>query len=264
MRSFLLMIFILLPSFLFSMEDVFTDISSRISAYKPVYWLKAITRTEGYSDSMVNVSFKYQIAADLPLYMGYTQRMFWDQEKDSAPFRDINYNPELIYIWKIANPWLDQLIFSREHLSNGTAGSQSRSWDRFYIKGQTPSYHFTHRDIEADVSFSMQYHSLITGWLLQDNPNIGSYIGNGTFGMTINNYFNGNLFKSTSFYVRTAAGGAEKRDFTQGFTEVGFIFNWEVFGINPRLFIQGYNGYAESLLEYDSLIHVVRLGVMLL
>jgi len=34
--------------------------------------------------------------------------------------------------------------------------------------------------------------------------------------------------------------------------------------LNPRVYIQSYNGYAHSLLEYDQLEHALRMGIIII
>ncbi len=62
-----------------------------LERYKPSYFLL------GHPITKVQVSFRVQLVRDLPVHFGYTQLMMWDLFKSSAPFRDLNYNPDLFY-----------------------------------------------------------------------------------------------------------------------------------------------------------------------
>jgi len=101
----------------------------RLQQYRPIYFLF------GKTDTKIQFSFKVQWIETLPVYFAYTQLMMWDVLKPSAPFRDLNYNPEVFYRWNIdhnASRWLDFGAF--EHESNGRAGTASRSWNRLYLR----------------------------------------------------------------------------------------------------------------------------------
>src|SRR5690349_6212575 len=60
----------------------------------------------GRPDTKVQFSFKMQVIRDWNLFFGYTQVMFWDIPKESSPFTDVNYNPELFYRWYMNNGML--------------------------------------------------------------------------------------------------------------------------------------------------------------
>ncbi len=99
-----------------------------------------IKRTE----SNFQISFKTLLGHDLfmpndGLFLAYTQKSFWQiyNKTLSSPFRDTNYNPELFYRMRFAKALgesltLRTLSFGIEHESNGRADPLSRSWNRLY------------------------------------------------------------------------------------------------------------------------------------
>jgi len=82
----------------------------------------------------VQLSFKVQILRNVPLHFGFTQLMMWDLFKESAPFHDLNYNPELFYRFAISDEKKRSLDVGLEHESNGKLEPDSRSWNRTYLR----------------------------------------------------------------------------------------------------------------------------------
>lgn len=83
--------------------------------------------------------FKEDFHKYFPLFAAYTQKSFWDIGKESAPFSESNYNPEVFLDYPldasiIINSFRIKSIAVSpyEHESNGMAGLDSRSWNRYY------------------------------------------------------------------------------------------------------------------------------------
>lgn len=98
-------------------------------------------------ETKIQLSLRSKIAQDLflpgaDLWVAYTQQSMWQlwNRDDSAPFRNTDYQPEVIYV--VPTPrslqalpfgfsWrMTQLGFV--HQSNGQPGELSRSWNRLY------------------------------------------------------------------------------------------------------------------------------------
>jgi phospholipase A1 len=81
------------------------------------------------------------------LWMGYTQKSFWDILGQSSPFKEHDFNPELFLEWTPDLWKMDSWQVGYEHESNGVAGEDSRSWDRTYVsstvKASWRDFHFT-------------------------------------------------------------------------------------------------------------------------
>jgi phospholipase A1 len=130
-------------------------------AYKPTYllpatWTDHINRspsspapghTELVEQNLKAVEAKYQISlkarfsqdlagSGLSLWGGYTQSSRWQVYNGAAsrPFRETNYEPELMLVWPLKLPlfgWdLRLASLSLNHQSNGRALPLSRSWNR--------------------------------------------------------------------------------------------------------------------------------------
>lgn len=236
----------------------------RITAYRPIYYIDAIKVNDNFPNAMVNISFKYRVVEDLDLFFGYTQLMFWDRNKESSPFKDINYNPELFYRFYIQNSWLTSIDLGLyEHKSNGLAGEFSRSWDRQYLQFNTEYEYLSWFNIPRKINWTLKYFKLWEG-LLDDNRDIGKYIGNLSQRITIEDHFNFGALSATELYFEFNAGGNNKMDFSMGGIEIGYIFNCQFFGLNPRIYVQAFNGYGHSLLQYKEVEHAIRMGLIII
>lgn len=139
--------------------DVGADFSPR--AYRPVYllpatWTDRINRRPGSPTpghtvpvdlALKAVEAKYQISlkarfasgllgTPLSLWGGYTQSSRWQVYNGPAsrPFRETNYEPELMLVWPmrvdLAGWQLRMASLALTHQSNGRALPLSRSWNR--------------------------------------------------------------------------------------------------------------------------------------
>ncbi|MDB5972859.1 MAG: Phospholipase [Hydrocarboniphaga sp.] len=115
------------------------SVSKGLSTHKPMYILPA-TYSPDYTGAQTEVIFAISAKVQLfgtPFYFGYSQRSFWqvyDSDR-SRPFRETDYNPELFYRWtpdpKKWHYWGADI--GAEHESNGQDVPDSRSWNRLYI-----------------------------------------------------------------------------------------------------------------------------------
>ncbi|MFL5814944.1 MAG: phospholipase A, partial [Bdellovibrionia bacterium] len=166
-----------------------------ISPYKPTYFLL------GSLDTKVELSFKGQLVEKVPVFFGYTQLMFWDLFKTSAPFSDINYNPEVfyrVYAFPEHTQWIDIGMF--EHESNGKGGEDSRSWNRTYLR-----YSDTWRIGERGQIFTT-----IKAWVpyaLSENPEIARYRGLAEFTVSFSGFL-GRFFDRDDMIFRFYLGGS--------------------------------------------------------
>lgn len=84
------------------------------------------------------ISLKMRPLKSLPIYIAYSQKSLWDVGKDSLPFRETNYSPELFFETK--DTYInDGRVHYRiragvVHESNGKDGNESRSWNRGYLE----------------------------------------------------------------------------------------------------------------------------------
>jgi phospholipase A1 len=206
------------------------------------------------------ISIKYLIAENIlnenfNLDFGFTSVSWWQMYNDeiSAPFRETNYEPELILsynkAWSSLGLPLKRSFLSLNHQSNGQAGTLSRSWNRI-IGGAN----FQHDDLVWSAQLwwrlpedSKQSPTDATG---DDNPNIERYVGQGQIGF---------LWKSSRNHNLQLALRNNLRSDNRGSIKLGWSFPLPK---KLRGYLQLFNGYGESLVSYNR--HSSRIGIGIL
>jgi phospholipase A1 len=203
------------------------------------------------SEMKFQLSFKGKIAQNLfgdngDLWLGYTQVSHWQvaNPQASRPFRETNYEPELMMVFRTNYDvlgWDGRLLgIGVNHQSNGRSLPLSRSWNR--VIGQ--------------VGFERGDWTLMLRpwWIVKesfdksDNPDIGDFVGHGDIQLV--RVWNGHEFAVMA--RPSAAGGAVQLDWA--------------FPIQNQLrgHVQVFNGYGESLIDYNHRATYVGLGLSLL
>jgi phospholipase A1 len=146
-----------------------------------------------YTYALDNKDVKFQISLKAhlmgegrhALWFGYTQLSFWQayDRKHSSPFRENNYEPELIYSYRPDNLGLAGFSTSFAnvgwvHQSNGQALPKSRNWNRLYVQVGLE------KDFGENGKLALQprWWKLLGGDAVDDdNPDIIHYVGRGEF-----------------------------------------------------------------------------------
>lgn len=199
--------------------------------------------------------FKEPLGPDTSLYFGYTQLSLWQtyntewlgQEVDySSPFRETNYEPETGLTVDMDYS-LGGLTFRRSrlsliHASNGQSGDRSRSWNR----------------LAASLAFGRgNFAGQLRGWYRipepddDDNPDITDYMGHG------------DLLLAYKWGEQTISATLRNNlDFSEnkGAIQVDYSFP-----LNKRVkgYVQYFNGYGESLIDYNRSISRIGVGIAL-
>ena len=201
-------------------------------------------------------SLRYRIFRELPFHMTYSQKSFWDlYEWDrSTPFRESNYNPGLFWE-EIPQPEeaLRALRLGIDHESNGKDGLSSRSWNRVFLETEV---------VVVEGRWRVQPRMDIPFAVANENRDILDYLGPGEIMVE---------------YVSSAIPDNNRFQFTlrKGRGWIGRRFSWHAdwmmrpvtalgiapFGINPSLYLQVWQGYGESLIDYNVSLTRVRLGI---
>jgi outer membrane phospholipase A len=236
---------------------------SGLSAYEPIYF--AVGSRDGWN-AKFQLSFKYRLfnpsgefTQQYPklgnLYFGYTQTSLWDLSARSSPFKDSSYRPSLFYydsdVWNAANHRA-RIGFQGglEHESNGQGGDQSRSINIAFVRpiftlGDYGDYHWTIAP------------KLWTYLEKSDNPNIADYRGYGEllikYGKKDKWQIATKLRKGTNAHV----GSVE--------VDLSYPLRSAALGnLNGYLLLQYFNGYGETILDYDQKFESqFRIGLML-
>ena len=227
--------------------------SYRLSRYKDLYVIV------GSPDTKIQVSLKYQITSYLKLYFGYTQIMFWEIGKDSAPFRDINFNPDLFYRIGFSDTSFVKAVDLGlyEHKSNGKDGLASRSWNSSYLRFYT-IVKFHNWSFNWDTKFYWYYRFQMDN----TNSDIREYSGFWKTRVSFINYYDKNKnIDRISFYFEFFPGGTYSQRWNKGGQELGIKFRVGGGTFYPSIFLQLYHGYNESLLDYNKEHSSYRVGI---
>lgn len=205
-------------------------------------------------ETKFQISFKTRLANGVfgsgnALWFGYTQLSLWQlfDSEASAPFRETNYQPELMWMAPMDEPVLGARMrlvsFGINHQSNGQSDPYSRSWNRFVAGAM----------LEADDDVF-----LLRGWARipessseDDNPQIQRYIG--VAELTWIHTFD---HQRLSLTLRSNLEPAQPRGSAQ--------LDW-TFELSETLrgYVQVFSGYGETLIDYDHAQTRVGVGLML-
>lgn len=222
----------------------------------------SVTNVNGLTEENVdNFEAKFQLSIKMPifsdeqgtgLYAALTTVSFWQVYNSDAskPFRETDYEPEVFYsIRDEINLWsfqVNELRFGFNHQSNGQDMFNSRSWNRLFaqaiLNDETSYYSLkvwaripeNEKDSELDP----------TG---DDNPDITDYLGNFEFEY-------GYEHKEFKWY----AVWRNNLDFDQNRGAIELNLNYQ-FSKKYGVLVQYFNGYGDSLIEYNQ--HQQRLGL---
>ena len=200
------------------------------------------------------VSIKFPLWSDIAdqnisLLTAYTARSFWQAYNGgiSAPFRDTNYEPDIWLEWRpddadwgpISPRWLR---FGAVHQSNGRAGVISRSWNRIYAD-------FGFDFDRVFVSFRPWYR-IPENASDDDNPDIDDYLG--SFELLTAYKTDGHTFSAMlRNNLRTENKGA-----------IDLSWSFPV-GQKVKGYVKYFNGYGETLLNYDHRSERYSLGFVI-
>jgi phospholipase A1 len=232
-------------------------------AYKPNYFLP-VTYTTNRLDNPVydfkpqQIESKFQLSfqfnwwdhpfgTDSRFYFAYTQLSLWQTyNTESAPFRETNYEPEAGLDVTI-NQDLMGLNFRKVrasfiHQSNGQGGLRSRSWNRLALQTAFGRGNFA---------------GALRGWYripesraTDDNPDITDYLGYGDL-LLAYKFPKGTLSATLRNNLKSNNRGSIEIDYS-------FPLNKHIKG-----YVQYFNGYGESLIDYNRSINRIGIGIAL-
>ncbi len=196
----------------------------------------------GFKTKLVENAFN--TPADL--WFGYTQRSFWQagNRKASSPFRETNYQPELMAVVPVQFDFLGVsarfINFGLVHQSNGQAGTLSRSWNRAYVQAG-----FERGDFALLARVWKRFNEPADS---DNNPTIVDYMGHGDLQGTYRS--NGHQLTALTRYNFQTNKGA---------LQLGYSFPLLA---NLKGYVQGFAGYGQSLIDYNYSQKSVGLGVL--
>ncbi len=185
---------------------------------------------------------------DLDLWFGYTVTSFWQAYNSdfSAAFRESNYEPEMMWVvrtdYSLAGFRGRFVNLGLVHQSNGRGAGLSRSWNRVYAQ-------FGFERDKLALLVRPWYRLPEPG--VDDNPDIEDYLGHGDLQAV---YTSGR--NTWSLQLRNNL----QRDDNRGALKLSWSFP-----LRSRLrgYVEYFNGYGESLIDYNHRQQTIGLGVSL-
>ncbi len=207
-------------------------------------------------ETKFQISFKTKIAENLfgdngDLWAAYTQSSRWQvfNSDESRPFRETNYEPEVLLVFRnnySLGGWHGRMFgLGINHQSNGRADPVSRSWNRVIAQ--------VGLDREDWALTLRPWWRIPDGSRADENPGIQDYIGRGD--ITLVRRWNEHEFALMARHsLRTGAASRGAVQFDWGFPVSRTL----------RGHVQAFDGYGESLIDYDHRAWYLGVGVSLL
>lgn len=208
------------------------------------------------------ISLKAAVAKNLflehgDLYVAYTNQSWWQAYNSdvSSPFRETNHEPEIFYglptDFDLFGMKVRALQLGLNHQSNGRSGDMSRSWNRLYVAMLLEKDNF--------------YIHLKPWWRIpedkkksptdadgDDNPDITKYLGYGELSM---------FYKLGEHNINMMLRNNLRSD-NKGAVQLGWSFPLSKRN-KLRGYVQYFNGYGESLIDYNASVSRLSVGIML-
>jgi len=247
----------------------FSIAQHKLNYILPVSWAKDPNDISagGFDDmSLDRFEAKYQISVKFPLYLheentsglyfGFTAMSFWQvyNGKISKPFRETNYEPEIFYSFQneisILGFEFNQIQLGFNHQSNGQSGARSRSWNRLFASAlfsdanafyYVKAWYRIPEDAKQDINDT-------TG---DDNPDITHFLGHIELGVGT---------KLGNFDLLTLVRNNLKFSDNKGSIELNLSYT---LSNRYNLLLQYFNGYGDSLIDYNRHQQRIGLGIQL-
>jgi phospholipase A1 len=254
------------------LEDRYKAGTFRFTFYRPNYILPAVWSTNvndapstptqptyvppgplDQTEAEFQLSFKLKLWQDIlggrsALWLGYTQRSFWQiyNEDLSRPFRETNYEPELIWTvptdYDILGLKGRLLALGYVHQSNGRGDPLSRSWNRVYAMAALERGPF--------VLQVKPWYRIPDSAEKDDNPDIADYIGSAEFLA----FYKWREQWTAALRLRTTF----RSDPSWGSAQLDLRFP---IVSDLRGYLQVFSGYGESMIDYNFRKTSIGLGV---
>ncbi len=201
-------------------------------------------------EATIQLSFKSKIAHNIvgkgDLWLAYTQKSYWQvyNSEFSRPFRETNYEPELIFNYPLKSDFLGlklkMLGLAINHQSNGREGKEfSRSWNRFIM----------HAGFE-DKDWSLVLRTWVTAGI-DENPDIKSYMGraDATFNYRLNKH------------LLTLRGQHSLRGGSNNHGNIELDWAFPIYG-NLTGYGQFFHGYGDAMIDYNQIHTIAGIGIV--
>jgi phospholipase A1 len=193
------------------------------------------------------------------VWFGYTQQSYWQlfTSSISRPFRNTDHEPEIMYIvpmpadlpagWRLRYGGA-----SLNHQSNGQTLPLSRSWNRAILMA----------GMEKDDRFTVTarlWNRIPDGDETDDNPDIDNFIGRGEVTGSWQVNPDNTLMLTLRHSMTGTANGSYRFEWLQALGDG----NRDGTASGLRLHLQLFNGYGDSLVDYNRGRTVLSIGLSL-
>lgn len=242
----------------FNADSIRRDFDNRpfFGLYKDNYFTLGTSLGEG-TPSATNSDVKFQVSisqritrSTLPFhtyaFLFYTQKCLWDVFKDSMPMHDLNFNPGIGISKLIISKGrlIGKLTALIEHESNGRDRLASRSWNKVSLSGSIylgPNVmvhsKFWIPIVDGGNNKDILHYSGIMQAGIQAISNDQRWVLSLTLVKRKGNILNNNTIVDVGWRIR-------KTD-------------------NQFIMLHFYNGYGESLLDYNKFHSRLRIGLLI-
>ncbi len=250
----------------YSRDNPFTITALRPNYILPVDYTKDPYNRPGADIEWDDIEAQFQLSLQVGLFenllgdnghlsVGYTARSFWQayNNDDSSPFRNTDHEPELIFT--LENDWeifgfrnvANQFIIN--HQSNGRSGDLSRSWNRFIFN-----------TIFERERLAL---SLRTWYRLREDKKDGPDDPRGDDNPDIEHYL-GHFELLAAWEQRQNVFSLQLRNNLRSDNRGAVELAWS-FPLSGRIkgYIKYFNGYGESLLDYDQSTESIGIGFLI-
>lgn len=225
------------------------------SLYKDNYF--TVGTTIGSCPTRTNSDVKFQVSiaqrltkSTLPfnsyLFLFYNQKVFWNVFQNSMPVRDLNFNPGLglSKLLIVKDRVIGKASVLIEHESNGRDSINSRSWNKISFCGS--------------IYLSSQFMIHAKYWIPivdgVNNKDILRYSGIYQSGIQVTSH--DKKFGLALTLIKRKGWNLNCNTIVE--------FNYRLFKKdNQYLFLQYYNGYGESMLDYKQFHSRLRMGIVI-
>lgn len=201
------------------------------------------------------LSVKYIVAENIlgkfsSLAVAYTNKSFWQayNKSVSAIFRETNHEPEVILGFKPDWDWTDHMTLSFNHQSNGQVGNLSRSWNRIILSSAKV---WPNRILNVRAWYRLPETSKADPRdpSDNDNPDIDDFLGYG------------DIFFLRKFGEHSVAATIRNNlNFSENKGAIELDWTFPLPG-NLKGFVQYFNGYGESLIDYNQYQERIGVGI---
>lgn len=207
-----------------------------------------------FKADMWDTSFAHPLLGvhNMRLWMAYTQQSHWQvfNTRNSSPFRETNYEPEIITTLGTGDSdGLKLVNIGISHQSNGQSNPLSRSWNRVYAQG---GWEWDRWNNSLSVMARVWYR-LPENLTTDDNPDLLNYLGRGD---VVLRWEPDDKSQAVTLLLRNNFSKSDNRGM--------FQLDWSIphpMGNSARAHVQFSSGHGESLIDYNLRQTMIGLGL---